>query len=986
MVLSLLPTLPGASSVVVTVGQGQTGYPYGGGTFYISGLAPSGTANITATVATVPNPGFAVPPPLVVTLTPVGYYISYCQGCAYNYGVPDYNYALTTSVNAAPVNMTAAVYAVAPDGSLAAGGGVSRAGVTLSVPVAVTPASLGTITDGTNPITAATFPANSSSSSAFYYAPKSTSAGGSGTIKVTQPAGAVSVTQSGLSFRQSVAVTETLTPISFYQVSNATLNGAAALVVGKDLQVAAGITLGGPAPAGGLQVKLTSDNPNVLLSSSPTVVGSSSVTLTVPAGGTGYPYGTGGGFYISGLASSGTAHITATIQTLPNPGYSAPSPLVVTLTPAGYYIGYCQGCTYNAGAPDYNYKLSTSVNAAPSYMYASVTAVAPDGTSLVGETTRAGSAITVPLSVAPSTLGGFTDGTNPITAATFPANSASSNPFYYAPNAGGGGGNGTLSLNPPAGSVSPTQAGLAYRQSVAVTESLTSIAFYQVTNATLNGSSVFALGKDLQVASGITLGGPSPAGGLQVKLSSNNPNVLLGATATDPGSTTLTLTIPASSTGYPYGAGGGFFVSGLAPTGTATITATVVTSPNPGFAAPAPLVVTLTPSGYSIGYCQGCGYNYGNPDYNYTLTTSVAASPTYMYGSVNAVASDGTVLLSEPTRAGVTVTVPVSVTPGTLGKMTDGTNPITAMTFTPNSSNSSVFYFAPNPNSSGGNGTIKLTQPVGSIAPTQNGLAYRQSIALSETLTSVYFTTTSAVNVGKDLQYVNYIALGGNAPAGGLQIRLKSSSPNVLLSASPTVVGASTLTFTIAAGSAGGYYDPNATFYIQSTAATGSAQISIELLTATTEFVPATPLNVTLVPSGFTVRCQSIYCPPDPLNGGSDLTTTVAASATTMYVSVTPLDPGTQVPLGGSETIRPGVTVSLPLNLSVAGVGEFLDYTTGTTVLSTLPMATNTTYAYFYFKPLAKGSTTIGFSAPSGSLPPLSGGFPSLQTISVVVN
>jgi hypothetical protein len=74
-------------------------------------------------------------------------------------------------------------------------------------------------------------------------------------------------------------------------------------------------------------------NPNVLLSTSPTVQGTTSLTFTVPAG-TGQAI-----YYIQSKADPGTATLTATVKKLDgtDAGYNV-TPLPVTLASAGFVI------------------------------------------------------------------------------------------------------------------------------------------------------------------------------------------------------------------------------------------------------------------------------------------------------------------------------------------------------------------------------------------------------------------------------------------------------------------------------------------------------------------------------------------------------------------------------------------------------------------------------------------------------------------------
>ena len=98
-------------------------------------------------------------------------------------------------------------------------------------------------------------------------------------------------------------------------------------IIGKDLQVQPSLSLGAAAPAGGLVVTLTSSDPGkVLLSTSATAVGSTSVTVTVVAG-----QSSNNTFFIQSLSDTGSATVTASAT-----GY-ATSVSTMTMATSGFY-------------------------------------------------------------------------------------------------------------------------------------------------------------------------------------------------------------------------------------------------------------------------------------------------------------------------------------------------------------------------------------------------------------------------------------------------------------------------------------------------------------------------------------------------------------------------------------------------------------------------------------------------------------------------
>jgi hypothetical protein len=176
-----------------------------------------------------------------------------------------------------------------------------RSGLTVSVPVTSSSASVGTITGSPVVFTAG----NSQATTQF-----DPVGGGTAIITAGTPAG-FSTPATGASVTATV-----IAPA---------MNISVGSVIGQNLQEFGRVLLGQPAPAGGLPVTLTAST-GLLVSSSPTTAGSSSIVVTVPGGGS------GADFYLQGANNSGTATITATAA-----GYQ-PRTLNITLAPSGVVI------------------------------------------------------------------------------------------------------------------------------------------------------------------------------------------------------------------------------------------------------------------------------------------------------------------------------------------------------------------------------------------------------------------------------------------------------------------------------------------------------------------------------------------------------------------------------------------------------------------------------------------------------------------------
>ena len=101
--------------------------------------------------------------------------------------------------------------------------------------------------------------------------------------------------------------------------------------IGRNLQIPATFLLGAAAPAGGLQVTLSTASPSLLLSSSPTAAGSASLVVTVPVNGS------SGQYYIQALTDTGSATFTISA-----PGFT-PRTATINFAPSGLIITAAQG-------------------------------------------------------------------------------------------------------------------------------------------------------------------------------------------------------------------------------------------------------------------------------------------------------------------------------------------------------------------------------------------------------------------------------------------------------------------------------------------------------------------------------------------------------------------------------------------------------------------------------------------------------------------
>jgi hypothetical protein len=242
------------------------------------------------------------------------------------------------------------------------------------------------------------------------------------------------------------------------------------------------------------------------------------------------------------------------------------------------------------------------------------------------------------------------------------------------------------------------------------------------------------VGRDLQARTFLVLTAPAPVGGLSMRLTSSSTNVLLAATTTAAGSSTLDITIGANSTQSPD-----IYVQSLASSGTATVSMQVLTSPNPGFSAGTPLAVTLVPSGFILVCYQGpgtCTIDSAANRTNLTILNSVGSERLYIEAYyLNPANATNNVVSTQLVRGGFTVTVPLSLSNASIGALRDlptGNNVISQISIV-GGQYFTYFYFDPNNASTGGTGVINYTKPATAGTPTSNSQPFRQSVGVTVT-------------------------------------------------------------------------------------------------------------------------------------------------------------------------------------------------------------------------------------------------------------
>src|SRR6185503_4627257 len=369
------------------------------------------------------------------------------------------------------------------------------------------------------------------------------------------------------------------------------------------------------------------------------------------------------------------------------------------------------------------------------------------------------------------------------------------------------------------------------------------------------------IGKDLEVAVGLSLGAPAPQNALPITVTSSDPTKLLvAASGTVAGNAngSLTFTVNQGATGTPA-----IWLQALDSTGTVTVTVSA-----PGFVT-STSTMTLTPSGFAI-----------NSPGNFTTTTF--STPTTIQALPYRLAPGTLTLVTNQTvRGGLTVNIPITATDQTGGP---GVGVITASplvfvggdTFKQTTFDPAV----------AGTSLIALGTPTGFSTPAN---------APTPTATVTAPTITlSPQTIGKDLEVSTGLSLGAPSPQNALPITVTSGDPSKLLvSASGTVAGNAngSLTFTVNQGATG-----TPAIWLQALDSTGTVTVTV----SAPGFVTSTS-TMTLTPSGFAI------------NSPGNFTTTTFSTPTTIQALPYRLAPGT-LTLVTNQTVRGGLTVNVPVN------------------------------------------------------------------------
>ncbi len=370
------------------------------------------------------------------------------------------------------------------------------------------------------------------------------------------------------------------------------------------------------------------------------------------------------------------------------------------------------------------------------------------------------------------------------------------------------------------------------------------------------------IGKDLEASVSGTLGLAAPAGGVVVTITSLDPSRVLLATADNvAGSTSITRTVTAGSTFV-----GTFWVQALAGAGTADIQATA-----PGYANDTS-TITMQPSGFILNMTDFTT-NTGAANTTLRIDAARLAPATLAYQQTQAV------------RGGLTVNVTVTSSNTAVGTIAGS-----PLAF---GGGDSVLFSAAFDPATVGSSAIGLTTPGGFGTPS----SFQSIVATVEQPT----ITVGDLTIGKDLESSSSGSIGAPAPAGNLIVTITSlDTSKLLLANDSTSAGSASITVQVNAGNS---FIPS--FWVHALAGSGSAQFQ----TSAPGYATDTS-SVTLQPSGFILNM-------------SDFTTNTFAANTTLRVDAARLNP-TTLNYAQSQSVRGGLTVNVPVTSSDTNVGTIV--------------------------------------------------------------
>jgi hypothetical protein len=376
-------------------------------------------------------------------------------------------------------------------------------------------------------------------------------------------------------------------------------------IVGNNLVTNDSISLGAAPPSNETMTLTSGDPTHFLLSTSPTVLGTASITLQLTGGSFNVPT-----FYVQGQNYTGTTAITATL-TASAPGY-ANGTATITLFPSG--LTYLFSSTLN-----------TTTFSAPTTLTAYLAILSPGSLTLytygylLGP--QAPAAVPVAVTSTNTGVGTVTGSPSSIGVGTYYTQGINFQPV----------GAGTTNLN----LATPTSYSTPSNASVQIVTTVSAPA--------ININNVI-IGNNMVTSPGSSLGAAPPSNETLTLTSGDSTHFLLSTSPTTLGTASITLQLTAGSAAIPT-----FYIQGQNYTGSTAITATLTASA-PGFAT-GTSTMTLYPSGLTYLFTS-------------TLNTTTFSSPTTLTAYL-AILTPGTLTLytyGYPLGPQAPGAVPVAVT------------------------------------------------------------------------------------------------------------------------------------------------------------------------------------------------------------------------------------------------------------------------------------------------------------------------------------
>jgi len=386
-------------------------------------------------------------------------------------------------------------------------------------------------------------------------------------------------------------------------------------------------------------------------------------------------------------------------------------------------------------------------------------------------------------------------------------------------------------------------------------------------------------------------------------MSGDQTKLLLSTDPNAVGTASLMLTIPAGQNHTQD-----FFVQGLVGSGSVTYTAMAS-----GFGSGTG-TITFTPSAITI---TGPG--------GQVFRTATGMQSTLTVKSVQLDPAAGEVV--QLIRAGFSAMVTIGDTNPAAGTVSP-----TSLTIGGGGFSNTTTFTAANP----GNTDLTVSVPAGFSAPPAADSKVTAMVG------SPGIAVTDQVQIGKNLQTQGMLLLGGQAPAGGVAVTLKSNDPNLLLSASATAAGSGQIVVTVPAGS------NTASYFIQALASSGSGTY-----TATATGYGQGMGTITYGLSGVVLQSPfGFQATSFNTKAGSDPN---AFPNTSQSVIAFLLDGS-----GGriqQQQVAGGLSLTAMLTSSVPTVG---------TIPSQVTIAGGSDTAVTQFTPLAVGQTVLSVATPAG--------------------